>query len=153
MFWKDEIFWLLRKQNLFQDSAHRTRFKELLDCYFQASFFTVGLCKCMYLSCWDDEHFIIMLDMLNQLSLKDNMNLDDMHETGELMAEEAEDHYSNYVMQLSCAFLMDQPFHTDKLPEDLDPEGRYIIQEALKAAAVIDSVPYYSGGDRIRSGF
>ncbi|MGI6017507.1 MAG: hypothetical protein ACOX8M_01655 [Marvinbryantia sp.] len=149
MLWKDEIFIELQKQNLFQDSAHRTRFKELLDCYYKASFFTVGLCKCMYLSCWDDEHFIIMLDMLNQLSLKENMNLDDMHETGQLLAEEADGHYSNYVMQLSCAFLMDQPFDTNILPADLAPEGRYIIETALKASAAIDSIPYYTGGVKI----
>lgn len=149
MFWKDEIFWQLQKQNLFQSNEHRTRFKELIDCYSDASFFTVGLCKCMYLSCWDDEHFIIMLDMLNQLNLQENIGLADMHENGQLLAEEANDHYSNYVMQLSCALLIGQPFDIGILPPDLAPEGRYIIETALKAAAVIDNIPYYPGGDRL----
>ena len=139
MIWKDAVFQALDAQKLFEDDAHRSRFKELTDCYAGASFFTRGLCKCMYLSCWDDEHFLIMLDMLNQLSLKANMNLDDMHENGELMAEEKTD-YENYVMRLSCAFLMNQPFDEASLPDDLEPEGRHIIEKALQAAAILDCV-------------
>lgn len=139
---KDDIFQALDEQHLFQDDSHRSRFKELLDCYANAPFFTPGLCKCMYMSCWDDEHFFIMLDMLNQLSLKHNMGLNDMYENGELIAEEKEvaGSYEDQVMKLSCAFLMDEPFSLDSLPEDYDPLGRRIIVESLKSAAVIDSV-------------
>ena len=143
MRWKDRVVEELSEQNMFQSSAHKSRFKELLDCYVTAPFFTKGLCKCMYLSCWDEEHFIIMLDMLNKLKLSENMNLLDMNENGELMAEEAEaaDSYENYVMRLSCALLMGEPFDVDGLPQDLDPQGRFLIDEALKASAIIDSVP------------
>lgn len=142
--WKDNIYRELREQHLFQNSSHQTRFKELLDCYYNTSFFTPGLCKCMYMSCWDEEHFIIMLDMLNQLKLKDNMDLNDMNENGMLMAEEEVDHpYDYYVMRLSCAFLMDQPFDITRLPSDLDPKGRYIIEQSLKAAVIIDSEPFH----------
>lgn len=140
---KDNIFRALDEQHLFQDDAHRSRFKELLDCYANAPFFTTGLCKCMYMACWDDEHFFIMLDMLNQLSLQRNMNLVDMYENGELIAEEKKESgsYEDQVMKLSCAFLMDEPFSPDGLPEDYDPLGRRIIIESLKAAAVIDAIP------------
>ena len=117
----------------------RTIFKELLDCFADAPFFTSGLCKCMYLSCWDEEHFAVMLEMLNNLRFRSNMNLADMEENGELMAEESEGHYDNYVLRLSCAFLADKPFDMVCLPPDLDEKGRYIIREALKAANIIDN--------------
>ena len=85
--WKDTILQALDDRHLFQSDDHRSRFKELLDCYADASFFTPGLCKCMFMSCWDEEHFFIMLDMLNQLSLKRHMGLNDMCENGELSVE------------------------------------------------------------------
>ena len=140
--WKDDVFQSLDQQHMFQNEGHRSRFKELLDCYANAPFVTPGLCKCMYMACWDDEHFFIMLDMLNQLSLHRNTGLDDMYENGELMAEEKEEagSYEDQVMKLSCAFLMDKPFSLDDLPENYDPIGRKIITESLKAAAVIDAV-------------
>lgn len=141
MKWKDRVVEELSEQNMFQSSAHRSRFKELLDCYVTAPFFTRGLCKCMYLSCWDEEHFIIMLDMLNKLKLSENMDLQDMNENGELMAEEAADSYENYVMRLSCALLMGEPFDVEALPQEMDSRGRFLIQEALKASEIIDSIP------------
>ena len=140
--WKDDVFQALDEQHLFQDEGHRSRFKELLDCYANAPLVTPGLCKCMYMSCWDEEHFFIMLDMLNQLTLRHNMGLNDMYENGELMVEEKQEagSYEDQVMKLSCAFLMDAPFSMDNLPADYDPVGRKIIAESLKAAAVIDAV-------------
>lgn len=140
--WKNLIYRKLRSQHLFENEAHQSRFKELLDCYADASFFSPGLCKCMYLSCWDDEHFAIMLDMLNQLKLKAHMTLSDMNENGKLMAEEMPTgDYEAMVMQLSCDFLSGTPFDLTALPKDFDPNGRHIIEQALKAAAVIDSIP------------
>lgn len=139
MLWKDAVFNELDRLHLFQNDGHRSRFKEMLDCYADAPFFTRGLCKCMYLSSWDDEHFLVLLDMLNQLSLRPRMNLEDMEENGELLAEES-DNYDAYVFKLSCSFLDQTPFSLDCLPENIEPVGRYIITEALKAAAAIDSV-------------
>lgn len=140
MMWKDSLFKELDRCRLFHDSAHKSRFHELVDCYAKAPFFTPGLCKCMYLSSWDDEHFAVMLDMLNQLSFMKNMNLDDMNENGELMAEESGNHYDAYILRLSCCFLMDQPFDVFSLPEDLDPQGMLLIRQALKAADIIDTI-------------
>ena len=138
--WKDTILQALNDRHLFQSDDHRSRFKELLDCYADASFFTPGLCKCMFMSCWDEEHFFIMLDMLNQLSLKRHMGLNDMCENGELIAEEEEREgsYENQVMRLSCAFLKNEPFSLSQLPEEYDPTGRRIIEISLLAAAAID---------------
>ena len=138
--WKDTILDELDQHHLFQSEAHRSRFKELLDCYASAPFFTPGLCKCMFMSCWDEEHFFVMLDMLNQLSLKRGMGLNDMYENGELIAEEEEQvgSYEDQVMRLSCAFLKNEPFSLSSLPADYNPTGRNIIEISLQAAAVID---------------
>ena len=138
--WKDRVFEALDAQHLFQDRGHRSRFWELIDVYSKAPFFTRGLCKCMFMSSWDDEHFLIMLDMLNQLSLAKGMKLADMNENGELMAEEEAGNYDEEVMKLSCAFIMDRPYNSDRLPADFDPQGRKIIETSLRAAAIIDSV-------------
>lgn len=141
MMWKDVVYRELRNAHLFQTPEHQSRFKELLDCYAGADFFTPGLCKCMYLSCWDDEHFAVMLDMLNQLKLEGQRDLSDMEVNGELLIEETPiQDYQHTVMELSCDFLENKPFDIKSLPEDFDPEGRLIIEKALQAAAVIDGV-------------
>ena len=81
-----------------------------------------------------------MLDMLNQLSLKRHMGLNDMYENGELIAEEEEQEgsYENQVMRLSCAFLKNEPFSLSTLPPDYDSTGRRIIEISLQAAAAVD---------------
>lgn len=141
--WKNVVYRKLCSQHLFENEAHQSRFKELLDCYADASFFTPGLCKCMYLSCWDDEHFVMILDMLNQLQLKEHMTLVDMNENGKLMAEEMPDNdYQATVMQLSCDFLSGTSFDLSSLPDNFAPEGRHIIEQAVQAAQVIDSIPF-----------
>lgn len=38
MMWKNEVYRQLRSQHLFENEAHQSRFKELLDCYSQAGF-------------------------------------------------------------------------------------------------------------------
>ena len=50
MTWQEQCIRALSDQDLFEDSWHKTRFKELLDCYISYPFFTKGLCKCMYVS-------------------------------------------------------------------------------------------------------
>ena len=112
----------LGEEHMFLDSGHRTRFKELLDCFSSQPFFTPGLCKCMYLSAWDEGHFCIMLETLNQMALGGETGLEGMRFTGDLLAN---------------AFLDDAPFSLDPAAQIPD-EIRYIIDQALKAAAIID---------------
>ena len=68
MKWKDKCFDALDEAGMFENSGHRTRFKELTDCYCNYPFFTRGLCKCMYLSAWDEEHFCILLGTLADMT-------------------------------------------------------------------------------------
>lgn len=138
MNWKDRCFLSLDDEQLFESSGHRTRFFELLDCYAEYPFFTKGLCKCMYLSAWDEEHFAIMLETLTSMSLGRERNTDDMRLQGDTLAEVQPD-AEYYVYQLSNAFLDNQSF---ALPQDaqIEPEQRRIIMQALKAARIIDSI-------------
>lgn len=135
---KELYFSTLDTENMFEDSGHRTRFKELLDCYADFPFFTKGLCKCMYLSAWDDEHFCIMLEILTDMSLGRDTNTKEMRVKGEALAEEQHD-AEYFVYQLSNAFLDNAPY---QLPEnaDIPQQIRHIISRALEAAELIEQV-------------
>ena len=138
MNWKDRCFLSLDEEKLFESSGHRTRFFELLDCYSDYPFFTKGLCKCMYLSAGDEEHFAIMLEPLTAMSLGRETDTGDMRIQGETLAEVQPD-AEYYVYQLSNAFLDHKDF---TLPADaaIGPAQRHIIDQALKASKIIDTI-------------
>ncbi len=138
MAWQDECIKALNEQKLFEDSWHKTRFKELLTCYSSYPFFTKGLCKCMYLSAWDEEHFCVMLENLAEMTLGQEKNTKEMQNRGEVLAREQKDSQS-YVYDLSCAFLENRPFHLEDEAE-IAPEILYILHQALKASDVIDAL-------------
>lgn len=135
---KEAYLQVLDEGELFENSGHRTRLKELLDCYGDQPFFTKGLCKCMYLSAWDEEHFAVMLETLTDMALCREQDTEDMRLQGEFLASEQEDG-QYYVYQLSNAFLDNREFH---MPENshIQPEYAYIINRALEAAKRIDQV-------------
>lgn len=138
MDWKDQCFLALDRTKMFENTDHRTRFKELVDCYNSYPFFTPGLCKCMYLAAWDQEHFCVLLEALMELSIGKKKTTADMREKGKLLAEETTDS-EQYVYLLSNSFLDGTPFHLkDDAP--IDPEVRHIIERALQAAELIDQL-------------
>lgn len=138
MNWKEKCFAALDTEKMFEDSGHRTRFKELVDCYSSYPFFSKGLCKCVYLSSWDEPHFCIMLETLTELSLGKETTTREMSIKGDALAEEQTDG-EYYVYQLSLAFLDGTPFRLSASP-DMTPEIRYIIRRALRAAEIIDNL-------------
>ena len=138
MGWKENCLAALDAAKLFENSGHRTRFKELMDCYSNYPFFTKGLCKCMYLSAWDDEHFAVMLETLMEMTLGNDKNTHEMREKGDLLAEEQKD-AEYYVYELSNSFLDNKPFVMDSLGE-VSPDIMYIICRAIHAAEIIDRV-------------
>lgn len=138
MSWKENCTAALDAAKLFENSLHRMRFKELVDCYIDYPFFTKGLCKCMYLSAWDEEHFCIMLSTLSDMTLGREKSTEEMRTQGELLAEEQTDE-EYYVYQLSNSFLDDAPFRADALA-GLSAPFRHIIMQALRASEVIDSL-------------
>lgn len=135
---KDTYLSALDTADLFESSAHRTRFKELLDCFSGYSFFSKGLCKCMYLSAWDDEHFVIILEILNAMALGKDPNTNEMRINGDILAEE-QTNGEYYVYLLSNAFLDNKSFHLSENAK-IEPENSYIIEQALKASEIIDSI-------------
>ncbi len=139
MNWNEQCVFALRERKLFEDSWHLTRFKELLDCYAGYAFFTKGLCKCMYLSAWDEEHFCIMLEMLMCMSLGQETSVGDMRINGDRMAENQKD-AQVHIYYLSNAFLDNEPFHLDE-NADIPADIRYIIERALLASQAIDELP------------
>ncbi len=128
----------LDEMGLFVSSGHKTRFKELVDCYGTYPFFTKGLCKCMYLSAWDEEHFAMILEILSDLAIGRERDTQEMRLHGEALASQQKGG-EYYVFQLSNAFLDGNPFVL-KGDEDISEQIRYIIRQALKAEQVIDSI-------------
>ena len=127
----------LENNDLFESPEHRSRFSELLNCYCNYPFFNRGLCKCMYLSSWDMEHFTVLLDILNDMTIDRTQNLQLMEDNGKVLADTSEG-YDRYIFQLAGAFLSGSHY---ELPDThLSPEGAHIIQQALTAAKIIDDV-------------
>ena len=138
MSWKDKCLAALSAEHLFESPQHQTRFKELMDCYSDYPFFSRGLCKCMYLSAWDEEHFSIMLETLNDMVLGKERDTEDMRLRGDALAEEHTD-AEYYVYELSGSFLSGEPYSPGR-PANIPPESRYIISRAMDASRIIDKL-------------
>lgn len=146
MKWSEKCMLEFTHRNLFEDDEHRARFKDLLDCYCNAPFFSKGLCKCMYLSAWDDAHFTVMLDVLNEMVLERDDHLGLMKDNGIVMEQQAEgggDIGSAAIIEASVDFLNDIPYDRSRLHtlEIEDPDAAYIIKRGLLAAQCIDDLP------------
>ncbi|MBQ9156337.1 MAG: hypothetical protein IJ137_06125 [Eubacterium sp.] len=127
----------LDRRKLFVSSDHRQFFSDLLNCYSDYPFFHKGLCKCMYLSCWDMEHYAIMLDILNDMSIGGSRDTSEMSDNGVAMEHDAEG-YEKYVIQMSAAFLENRDY---RMPdEEIEEEGERIIRMGLAASRAIDEV-------------
>lgn len=126
----------LSEIRLFESLDHMSRFSELFSCYCNYPFFTRGVAKCMYLSSWDMEHFLVILDILNDLTIGKNQNVEPMKDNGKVLEMRAEG-YEKYVMRLSDCFLNNEKF---VMPEEIEPEGMHIITRALQMAEEIDRV-------------
>jgi|GEM_PF-526302 len=147
MIWTDKCILELTHHNLFENDEHRQRFRDLLSCYCSAPFFNRGLCKCMYLAAWDDEHFAQLLDVLNEMTIARDKNLQIMEDQGIVMEEEARETEKNFadacLYELSNDFLSGEPFDMSLLDQLAvsDPEAAYIVRKALMASACIDELP------------
>ena len=146
MNWADKCMLELTHRNLFEDDGHRSRFKDLLDCYSAAPFFTKGLCKCMYLGAWDNLHFAMLLDILNEMTIERADTLGPMTDNGmvlEMNAEQDGNEGEAAILSLSVCFTTGEAFDRSCLGdlEIKDPETAYIIKRTLVAAQCIDDIP------------
>ncbi len=138
MKWSEVVTNILEREKLFENEEHKDRFREAVDCYENCSFFTGGLCKCLYLASWDMDHFAIILETLNGLIARREKTLKDMRIAGEQMADEMEGE-ERYVMQLSVSFLNNHPYEKKDL-SDITENTQHIIYQALKAGKLIDEI-------------
>jgi len=83
------------------------------------------------------EHYVIMLDILNDMSIGRSQNSDEMSDNGITMENEAEG-YDRYIIQMSGAFLKNEPFEIPD--EDIEEEGLKIMHMGLRASEVIDEI-------------
>lgn len=146
MKWTEKCILDLAHHNLFEDDGHRRRFDDLLDCYFTKPFFSKGLCKCMYLSSWDADHFVMMLDVLNSTLIEKDFHLVLMKDQGEILQKEAEsshDLVTSEIWKLTNSFISGRPYDRSGLKqiEIGYPDAAYMMKRALAAAALIDELP------------
>ncbi len=146
MKWSEKCMMELTHRNLFENDDHRARFRDLLDCYCEAPFFTKGLCKCMYLSAWNQRQFTQLLDVLNETIIEHDDGLNLMRDNGmvlEKTAREEGDSEMVAILEISKDFLNETPYDRTHL-HDLevnDPEAAYIIKRGLLAEQCIDDLP------------
>ena len=127
----------LSRAGLFEDDAHQSRFGELMNCFEDYPFFNRGLCKCMYLSAMDDEHFLVMLEVLNAMALDKSRDTQFMSDQREEL-EEAWNTDDQIIVRLSDAWLNNRTY---EVPFDrMTNAGAYIIHRGFEAAEIIDEL-------------
>lgn len=138
MSWNEDCIHALSQAGMFEDSGHMTRFKEFLDCFSDKPFFNKGVCKCMYMSAWDEEHFLILLETLSHMLLGRDTDTEDMRIRGVSYADE-QPNDETYIYRLSVSYLDGTEFCMDENVQ-LSPRTAYVIRRAREAAAIIDGV-------------
>lgn len=138
MEWKRKCLSAMDAEDVFENTGHRTRFKDLLDCYAKYPFFTKGLCKCMYLSAWDNEHFYDMLETLSDMALSHDKDTKEMHVKFEFFADTQKDD-DCYIYQLLNTFLDNKTFLLDDTA-NIRMDILYMIRRALHMSSVIDAL-------------
>lgn len=136
----------LDHHKLFENDGHRRRFHDLLDCYFSKPFFSKGLCKAMYLSSWDADHFMLMLDTLNSTLIEKDFRLSLMRDQGLIWQKEAHDAHETEqeeIWKLTNSFFGGESYDCSGLPAlEIDyPETAYMIKRTLAASELIDELP------------
>ena len=146
MKWSEKCMMELTHRNLFENDDHRARFRDLLDCYCDAPFFSKGLCKCMYISAWNQKQFTMLLDVLNETIIEHDDELELMRDNGMVLeknARETGDSETVAILEVSKDFLNNTPYDRSRL-HDLevnDPEAAYIVKRGLLAEQCIDDLP------------
>ena len=146
MKWSEKCIMELTHRNLFENDDHRAPFRDLLDCYCDAPFFSKGLCKCMYLSSWDQKQFTQILDVLNEMILDRGNAMNLMMDNGMVLEQTARDEgdcTTVAILEVSKTFLDEVPYDRNRLKEReiSDPETAYCIKRGLLAAQCIDDLP------------
>lgn len=138
MDWRDYCVEGLDRQSCFVSAFHKSRFIEMYDKVKYQPFFTRGMCKCLFLSAWDQEHTNVMKQMIWELMERKSKNLDYMLEQGRRMSQHG--HANERAMFKLAEYFLTQP---DKTPDeswlmDLSRGWVALGDSALQASEVID---------------
>ena len=139
MKWFEKCLLELTHHNLFETTEHRSRFLDLTSCYYTAPFFTKGLCKCMYLSSGDEDHFDVMLDTMNGMIINGVKDLRMMTEEGRILSRQLQG-TDGEIYKLATCFLSREPYELPDM-DIMDPDIAYLIRRALLAGRCIDDLP------------
>lgn len=140
MSWREHCVEGLDRQRCFVSAFHKSRFIEMFDRFKYQPFFTKGLCKCMFLSAFDQEHTNVMTDMLQELTRRKSQDLSYMLEHGKEAASHG--HVNERTMyELAEYFLT----HPDSTPDEswlmsLSRGWVALGDGALQASEVIDKL-------------
>ncbi len=85
MAWKDKCLRSLMDANLFLSSAQLERFKETWKVLKKQPFCTKGLCKCLFMSAWDQEHYQFLKDTVDEMIARKDTDTSYMLEKGRVV--------------------------------------------------------------------
>ena len=93
----------------------------------------------MYLFSWDDEHFVLLLEVLNGMTLEGVKNLQMMEDQTVAWEKEAAG-YDAEIFKLMNAFLSGEDYQVEDFGV-MDPERAHMIRQAMKVSDYIDEIP------------
>lgn len=140
MNWLDKCESTLTSAHIFLSHSHLARFASAFHTLKQQPFVSKGLCKCAFLSAWDQQHFDIFMDMVEQMIANNETNLDRMILAGEEHIRNAKSN-EKILYSLSQEFLL----HPDSTPSEsfiLELSSAWIPigDSTLEASYIIDQL-------------
>ncbi len=87
MAWKEKCFRSLMDAKLFLSTAHMERFKELWKVLKKQPFCTKGMCKCLFMAAWDQEHYQFLKDTVDEMIARKDTDTSYMLEKGRVVLD------------------------------------------------------------------
>ncbi|MGI6070219.1 MAG: hypothetical protein ACOYBE_07295 [Blautia sp.] len=140
MSWREYCVEGLDQQNCFVSAFHKSRFIEMFDRVKYQPFFTKGLCKCLFLSAWDQEHTNVMKNMLQELIQKKCQDVGYMLEQGKEFARHG--HVNEKTMYELAEYFLTHPNCTPDESWLMSLSRGWVAlgDSALQASEVIDKL-------------
>lgn len=85
MAWKNDCLRSLMDADLFLSRAHMERFEETWKVLKEQPFCTKGMCKCLFLAAWDQEHYQFLKDTVDEMMAKKETDTSYMLEKGRII--------------------------------------------------------------------
>lgn len=140
MDWREYCIEELDRYYCFVSAFHKSRFIKMYDRVKYLPFFTKGLCKCIFLAAWDQEHSQVMERMLDELTERKAQNLEYMVESGRRIQEEGQS--NERILYELAEFFLTHPGETPdesclmQLSRNWIPLGDSVLQ----ASQVVDGL-------------